>query len=258
MLRELFALRRHLGQIGNNLDQVAKALDSRADAPQAEAVLAAVQRAAKRVDAFTQQHLENQAAACSPRPHQGHAHHRPAPLPVRARHARGAHRPHLVAAWDGLSPDPGRDPDSTYSDLQRLLDQPVMALPKSRRPAEHVWHLSIRAAPEDPILSDEQWGEIARRMVAATGIAPDRRRHVPLGDRPARRRPHPHHHHHRPRGRPPGPSPPGRQTLPGRSPQDRDRLRAAPPPRRRRHRRPAAHQRRTPQSPTGRPQAHRA
>ncbi|MEV8307182.1 relaxase/mobilization nuclease domain-containing protein [Streptomyces flavidovirens] len=81
--------------------------------------------------------------------------------------------PHLVAAWDGLAPDPGRHPDATYGDLQRLLDQPVIALPKSRRPAEHVWHLSIRAAPEDPTLSDEQWGEIARRMVAATGIAPD-------------------------------------------------------------------------------------
>ncbi|WP_327255894.1 relaxase/mobilization nuclease domain-containing protein [Streptomyces sp. NBC_01244] len=81
--------------------------------------------------------------------------------------------PHLVAAWDSLVPDPGRDPKATYADLQRLLDQPVEALPKSRRPTEHVWHLSIRAAPEDPILSDEQWGDIARRMVAATGIAPE-------------------------------------------------------------------------------------
>ncbi|MCX5127606.1 relaxase/mobilization nuclease domain-containing protein [Streptomyces sp. NBC_00347] len=81
--------------------------------------------------------------------------------------------PHLVAAWDSLVPDPGRNPKATYVDLQRLLDQPVEALPKSRRPTEHVWHLSVRAAPEDPILSDEQWGDIARRMVAATGIAPD-------------------------------------------------------------------------------------
>ncbi|MEV7955217.1 relaxase/mobilization nuclease domain-containing protein [Streptomyces sp. NPDC088141] len=80
--------------------------------------------------------------------------------------------PHLVAAWDSLAPDPGRDPNATYGDLQRLLDQPVEALPKRDRPAEHVWHLSVRAAPEDPILTDEQWGEIARRMVAATGIAP--------------------------------------------------------------------------------------
>ncbi len=63
MLQELFALRRHLGQIGNNLNQVAKALNSGSDALQAAAVLAAVQRAATRVDAFTQQHLDNQAAA---------------------------------------------------------------------------------------------------------------------------------------------------------------------------------------------------
>lgn len=62
MLHELFALRRHLGQLGNNLNQVAKALNSGADAPQAEAVLAAVQRAAKRVDAFTQHHLDNRTA----------------------------------------------------------------------------------------------------------------------------------------------------------------------------------------------------
>ncbi|MDT0405765.1 MULTISPECIES: plasmid mobilization protein [Streptomyces] len=62
MLQELFALRRHLGQLGNNLNQVAKALNSGADAPQAEAVLAAVQRTAKRVDAFTQHHLDNRTA----------------------------------------------------------------------------------------------------------------------------------------------------------------------------------------------------
>ncbi|QTU47444.1 relaxase/mobilization nuclease domain-containing protein [Streptomyces scabiei] len=81
--------------------------------------------------------------------------------------------PHLVAAWDPLAPDPGRDPEATYGDLQQLLDQPVDMLAEENRPTEHVWHLSVRAAPEDPILSDEQWGEIARRMVAATGIAPD-------------------------------------------------------------------------------------
>ncbi|MEV8128664.1 relaxase/mobilization nuclease domain-containing protein [Streptomyces sp. NPDC085944] len=83
--------------------------------------------------------------------------------------------PHLVAAWDSLAPDPGRNPDrkAALRALQILLDQPVMALPETERPAEHVWHLSVRAAPEDPILTDEQWADIARRMVSATGIAPE-------------------------------------------------------------------------------------
>ncbi|MGW7539873.1 relaxase/mobilization nuclease domain-containing protein [Streptomyces sp. NPDC054770] len=81
--------------------------------------------------------------------------------------------PHLVAAFDPLTPDPGRDPKATYEQLQHLLNQPVNALPASKRPEKHVWHLSVRAAPEDPILSDEDWAAIARRMVATTGIAPD-------------------------------------------------------------------------------------
>ncbi|MVO90243.1 relaxase/mobilization nuclease domain-containing protein [Streptomyces sp. p1417] len=80
--------------------------------------------------------------------------------------------PHLVAAWDGFAPDPGRDPQATLKQLQQLLDQPVTALPTSRRPVKHVWHLSVRAAPKDPVLSDEQWAQIARRMVTATGITP--------------------------------------------------------------------------------------
>ncbi|WP_240662404.1 mobilization protein [Streptomyces sp. WAC 06738] len=35
-----------------------------------------------------------------------------------------------------------------------------------------MWHCAIRAAPEDPILTDEQWAQVARRIVHATGIAP--------------------------------------------------------------------------------------
>ncbi|MGM9336056.1 relaxase/mobilization nuclease domain-containing protein [Streptomyces murinus] len=80
--------------------------------------------------------------------------------------------PHLVASFDGMSPDPGRDPNATLKDLQQLLDQPVMALPQHRRPAKHVWHTSVRADPRDRILSDEEWAGIARRIVAATGIDP--------------------------------------------------------------------------------------
>ena len=72
-----------------------------------------------------------------------------------------------------MSPDPGRDPNAT---LRRTSSSsstsPSMALAEHARPAKHVWHLSVRAAPDDPILTDEEWADIARRIVAATGIAP--------------------------------------------------------------------------------------
>ncbi|WP_405735032.1 mobilization protein [Streptomyces sp. NBC_01537] len=78
--------------------------------------------------------------------------------------------PHLVASFDGFAPDPGRDSSATLKDLQLLLDQPVQALPENSRPGKHVWHCSVRAAADDRLLSDDEWGEIARRVVAATGI----------------------------------------------------------------------------------------
>ncbi|MFJ2786171.1 MULTISPECIES: relaxase/mobilization nuclease domain-containing protein [unclassified Streptomyces] len=80
--------------------------------------------------------------------------------------------PHLVASFDGMAPDPGRDPNATLKALQQLLDQPVQALPEHARPAKHVWHTSVRTAPGDRMLSDEEWAEVARRIVAATGIDP--------------------------------------------------------------------------------------
>ncbi|GGW17864.1 mobilization protein [Streptomyces capoamus] len=91
-------------------------------------------------------------------------------------YGKGTHEehidPHLVASFDGMAPDPGRDPSVTKKDLQHLLDQPLSLLDVDLRPDKHVWHCSVRAAPDDPILSDEQWGDIARRMVAAAGIDP--------------------------------------------------------------------------------------
>ncbi|MFH8472508.1 relaxase/mobilization nuclease domain-containing protein [Streptomyces sp. NPDC018000] len=81
--------------------------------------------------------------------------------------------PHLVASFDYLmAPDPGRDPSATKEDLQRLLDQPLHLLDKDQRPDQHVWHCSVRAAGTDRTLSDEEWGDIARRIVAAAGIDP--------------------------------------------------------------------------------------
>ncbi|MFJ9550654.1 relaxase family protein [Streptomyces erythrochromogenes] len=78
--------------------------------------------------------------------------------------------PHLVASWDHGAPDPGRDAEVTYKQLQQLLDQPLALLAEDERPAKHVWHLSVRNGPTDRTLSDEEWGDVARRMVAAAGI----------------------------------------------------------------------------------------
>jgi uncharacterized protein (DUF1778 family) len=60
VIAELFAVRRQLGYLGNNLNQVAKTLNSGADAPQTAAVLAAVQRAAARVDTTTSRLLPHE------------------------------------------------------------------------------------------------------------------------------------------------------------------------------------------------------
>ncbi|MBQ0848138.1 mobilization protein [Streptomyces sp. BH-SS-21] len=85
--------------------------------------------------------------------------------------------PHLVASWDGYAPDPGRTADGFDATKRRLvadLDLHVkQTQPLGRVPEKHVWHCSIRAAETDRHLSDEEWGDIARRVVAATGIAPD-------------------------------------------------------------------------------------
>ncbi|WP_369211596.1 relaxase/mobilization nuclease domain-containing protein [Streptomyces flavofungini] len=84
--------------------------------------------------------------------------------------------PHLVASWNGFAPDPGRsphrDPKEVMAQLVAQLDQPVKML-GDKAPKDTVWHCPVRASPEDPILTDAQWADIARRIVAAAGIAPD-------------------------------------------------------------------------------------
>ncbi|WP_371791240.1 relaxase/mobilization nuclease domain-containing protein [Streptomyces sp. NBC_01471] len=83
--------------------------------------------------------------------------------------------PHLVASWNGFAPDPGRSPHRDQKDamaqLVTQLDQPVKML-GDKAPKDTVWHCPVRAAPEDPFLTDAQWADIARRIVAAAGIAP--------------------------------------------------------------------------------------
>ncbi|MGW7095480.1 mobilization protein [Streptomyces sp. NPDC054874] len=80
--------------------------------------------------------------------------------------------PHIVAAWDPALPCPARHPDRiTLSALALLLDAPVDAL-RGPKPAEHVWHASIRNAPTDRTLTDAEWATVAAEMVAVAGIAP--------------------------------------------------------------------------------------
>ncbi|MEU9000621.1 relaxase/mobilization nuclease domain-containing protein [Streptomyces sp. NPDC048551] len=79
--------------------------------------------------------------------------------------------PHLVASFDGFAPDPGRDETVTLAQLATVLDLRVKQA-GDRAPEKHVWHCSVRAAPEDRTLSDEEWAVIARRVLNATGIAP--------------------------------------------------------------------------------------
>lgn len=84
--------------------------------------------------------------------------------------------PHLVASWDGFAPDPGRSEDA-YATRRLLVADLDLHVKQARRlgraPEKHVWHCSIRAAETDRHLSDEEWADIARRVVAATGISPD-------------------------------------------------------------------------------------
>ncbi|MBA9007265.1 relaxase/mobilization nuclease domain-containing protein [Thermomonospora cellulosilytica] len=83
--------------------------------------------------------------------------------------------PHIVAGFDvpaalepALRPDGSRD----FRRLDALLQQPL-ALLADRNYARPVWHLSVRAHPDDPVLSDQQWGDIARQIMDRTGLAPD-------------------------------------------------------------------------------------
>jgi hypothetical protein len=85
------------------------------------------------------------------------------------------HDPRIVAGFDEpgeleppIRPDGSRD----FRRLDGLLSQPL-ALLGERNYRKPVWHLALRAAPEDPILDDHQWAEIAKEMMARTGLAAD-------------------------------------------------------------------------------------
>jgi hypothetical protein len=83
--------------------------------------------------------------------------------------------PHLIAGWrhpaelePSLRPDGRRD----FRRLAGLLRQPHAAL-GARGFDRPVWHCSVRAAPEDRMLSDDEWAQIAGDdMMHRTGMSP--------------------------------------------------------------------------------------
>jgi hypothetical protein len=81
--------------------------------------------------------------------------------------------PHIVAGWrhpaelePALRPDGRRD----FRRLSGLLNQPHAAMGDwgLTRP---VWHCSLRAAPGDKMLSDDEWAQIAADVMHRTGLA---------------------------------------------------------------------------------------
>ena len=76
----------------------------------------------------------------------------------------------------------------TSARLAGLLMQPQAVLGK-RAYARPVWHCSMRAAPEDRMLSDDEWAAIAHDVMHGTGLSSYGQddEAVPVGRGPARR-----------------------------------------------------------------------
>jgi len=82
--------------------------------------------------------------------------------------------PHIVAGWRHpaeLEPPLRADGRRDFRRLTGLLNQPHAAMGTwgFDRP---VWHCSMRAAPEDKTLSDDEWAQIACDVMHRTGLAP--------------------------------------------------------------------------------------
>ncbi|CNG55874.1 Uncharacterised protein [Mycobacterium tuberculosis] len=88
---------------------------------------------------------------------------------------RNEHRdPHIVAGFDSpaaLEPPTRRDGKRDFRRLDALMQQPLELLGERNHP-KPVWHVAVRAHPDDPVLSDRQWGDIAAEIMKRTGLAP--------------------------------------------------------------------------------------
>ncbi len=80
---------------------------------------------------------------------------------------------HIVAGYrDPAGLEPGLRPDGRR-DFRRLVHR--LRLPHDRQGslacAKPVWHCPVRAAPEDRMLSDAEWAQIARDVMVRTGLS---------------------------------------------------------------------------------------
>jgi hypothetical protein len=83
--------------------------------------------------------------------------------------------PRIVAGFrtpSELEPGVRADGSRDFRRLDALLTQPL-ALLGDRNYRQPVWHLPLRAAPEDPVMSDRQWARIAHEVMDRVGLAPD-------------------------------------------------------------------------------------
>jgi hypothetical protein len=82
--------------------------------------------------------------------------------------------PHLIAGWRPpaeLEPPLRHDGHRDFRHLSGLLQQPHDALGE-RGFDRPVWHCSVRAAPGDRMLSDDEWAQFACAIMHRTGLAP--------------------------------------------------------------------------------------
>jgi hypothetical protein len=81
--------------------------------------------------------------------------------------------PHLVAGWrdpEELEPAFRADGTRDFRRINGLLNQPLAALGR-RGFDKPIWHCVVRAAPDDPVLSDAQWARAAEEIMHRTGLA---------------------------------------------------------------------------------------
>jgi hypothetical protein len=82
--------------------------------------------------------------------------------------------PHVVAGFsDPADLEPERRPGGSrdFRRLAGLLAQPLATLAGPGY-AQPVWHCSIRAAPQDRLLSDAEWAQVAAQVMDRTRLAP--------------------------------------------------------------------------------------